>query len=123
MRIVYKNEERDTVYRINKAGNNYYISEQNGDIGVPAYVFYFIVSVITFLSGILSFIFIYTDKNLPLKEYSLLIEMFIYSIEFIIFGILNKKNFDLFSNPASTLLFTSTIICQIITRLIIKIFG
>ena len=124
MRIVHHRlgEGREnTVYDVNKLGNSYNITERNVNIQTGPWAFYFIVAFITFFAG--TVVFILCKRHQPLNYYVPIIEMYIYTIEYLIFGLINYFWPWLFYNVLLHFFLTSTILCQIISRLILWIFG
>ena len=124
MRLVHHRlgEGREnTVYNVNKLGNSYHVTERQVNQHVGPYVFYFIVAGMTFFAG--AIVFIFCKRNQPLDYYTSIIEMFVYTIEYLVFGWVNYFWPWVFYNVLLHFFLTSTILCQIISRLILRIFG
>ena len=121
MRIVHHTDTENTTYHINKIGYGYYIDEHKTDLSVGPFVFYFIIAVITLLSAII--IFPLCRRGQEFSYYRAIVEMLIYSAEFTVFGLVNYLFPALLTNVLLHFLITSTVICQVIVHILLKIFG
>lgn len=121
MRFIFHTSDNKTKdVRVFKTGNTYHAVESDMDnVAVPCYSVYFIVAFMTFITGALTLLLLGSECLIS----ETIINMAVYTVVFILFGLLNMLNYNLFSHVLLDIFVLAPLITWFLTKYILTLLG